>query len=216
MDESTIRSEVRSLLYAYGFLCDHPPDMSLQYDKNKTQEQRSQQQKEALEEARVKQSKGVGKIDLIALNPVGPSILVECKKITMENGPVKGHNGSIRFDAISLAQRRTLDRWCFPLAGDAFLAIGTIDSAEQRRLWIIPWKEWVEKELKICSDTIKGLPVYSKQGLGLVDLFPTSECKWIGTKTDVHWDLPDWHVIPTIRAWKPRPDDEMKIHSLRF
>lgn len=211
MNEDTIRNEVSLMIWQLGFTFYHPPDMRPMFDRGKP--------KPVEEEKEVKSQRAkrdVGRIDLIFPNPLGETILVETKAVRMEDGPRMGHNGILRFNAISTSQRKTLDRWVFKMTGQGFLGIGTIDQVEQRRLWMVPWDHWVDREIDMFQEHgFKGMPVHSSKAMGMDELLQTYECEWLGTKGDVHWKLPDGHPILKIKA-APHVENEWDAVSLRF
>ncbi len=210
MDEKAIREEIQILIYDLGFIPYHPPDMKPIWDKG--EDGKVHVNDEAVKKEKKKRS--MTRIDIVGLNPVGPGILIECKKIDLEMVNEK-ENGRFYFRDISKAQRESLDRWAFGFNGDAFIGIGTT-GGKWRRLWIVPWKVWVEAEKSVMSSGGKGMPVYSTKGLGIMDLFKYFELKWIGTGQDCHWSLPDWHPMQSIQRWCPRPENEYQIFSERF
>lgn len=224
MDESTIRLEISNLMYSFGFVCHHPPDMKPIWDRKKTADEKPEEKKDQPKVARVKKD-FAGNIDLMCMNPAGESVIIEVKRIVMTDKPRAGHNGALYFSDISTSQRKNLDRWCFGLGGPAYIGIGTIESNEARRLWIVPWEDWVDMENEMISQGHPGIPVYSSKAVGLCNFFGNKEiadkyfeCDWQGVSTDVHWSFPLTHPIWRVRKLGTRPsiENEFKIVSSRF
>ena len=100
-------------------------------------------------------SKRPGVPDLIVMNPSGPGIYIEAKYIDTYD------ETSFAFAAIEESQRRWLFDWEKVRRGGSYLAIGA--SANERRLYIIPWLEWLYIEA-IVSPFQLSLPYKAGQG----------------------------------------------------
>lgn len=210
MEEKDIRLEVAMMFFELGFVWYHPPDMRPWFDPKDTEKKAEPEPKTP------KDRRAMGLIDLLLCNPVSETVLCEVKSIDMYDKPQAGHNGSLPFkngNAISTAQRETLDRWHYKLLGHGFLAIGTIE--KKRRLWVIPWDEYVQVEMELFNDNKKSIFVYSPSKRGIEDFFSPFEAIWIGTSGPVHWQFPESHPVHKIKVF-PHPEHEWDPISLRF
>lgn len=213
MDESDIRNEVSEVLYSAGIIPYHPPDMRPFFKEKDGEKKENEEEKKDKKERR---QRGFGRLDLLGGNPAGETVLVEVKDVIMLDGPKVGHNGILYFKEISKSQRETLDRWVYHLYGTGFLAVGTIENGNiKRRLWLIPWSEWVTAELELFNQGFMGMPIVSSRHMGFTDYFEAFELEWIGVKEKLHWKLQDDHPLMQIKR-RIIPENQYEPISLRF
>jgi hypothetical protein len=212
MDEKNIRVDIAEMFYELGFIPWHPPDLKPLFRKdNEVKPKEDEVDQEDFPITRKK--KMMGRIDLILGNPAGETVLCETKRIVMKDGPRMGHNGTLYFSDISKDQRDTLDRWCYGMLGTGFLGLGTIETKEKRRLWVIPWNEWVQVEIEYTEKyQAKGLTVFPYQEApGIYEEFMPFEC----IKITGGWEFQAGHPALKIKTF-PHQEDEWKAISPRY
>ncbi|MBD3309510.1 hypothetical protein GF348_24235 [candidate division KSB3 bacterium] len=132
----------------------------------------------------------IGRPDILVLNPLGRTIVIEVKAI---------RGGSFSFSDIRDEQRQWLDNW-LEAGGFGYIAIGTLK--RPRRLWIVDWAVWrnAEKQIKPIQ---KSIPVVAGKGynrelqdknLDMSTLFVRHELE----KIPYSWELPEDHTIRRI------------------
>ena len=153
-----------------------------------------------------RESISMARPDIYGLNPSGKTVVIEVKKIEPK----------VKIDPwldpadISDGQRAWLDMWCYDAKGEGFLGVGTIEAP--RRLWIIPWMEWVDMEKRLGETSL-----HFK--ITLTDLDAVSKGDYELKKITGGWELPEFHPLlglaletssPTLYIGKTSP------HSFRF
>jgi hypothetical protein len=93
----------------------------------------------------------IGRPDILVLSPKGRSCVVEVKVVNMKR------EKAFALDSISPEQRRWLTSW-FEAGGKGYLALGTVN-IRPRRLWLIPWHEWLSAEKRAASMEKKSIPI---------------------------------------------------------
>ena len=159
-----------------------------------------------------------GRPDLLVLDPIGKTLVCEVKAVNVEKAL------SFAFSLIEDDQRRWLNAWK-DHQGQGYLALGTIGE-RPRRLWVVPWSEWItlEEQMKLGSFTSipvdltlykkvsKAIPSFSICDLfdGLYSLDWVTDTKVQGEKfTGSHWEFPPNHEVVQgrtclwIKKWKP-------------
>ena len=190
MNEAAIRLEISHTLNGVGFCAYHPPDRF---------------------------AEDGGRIDIYALNPVGPTIVVEVKDIQAKSRIEEYLDPR----EISVSQRRWMDWWTWGRGGQAYLGLGTV--TRPRRLWIIPWDKWnqAEREQLLKCDNLLGncleslrmpIRVIEKIGWSLSNPKGPYELSW----NKGRWTFQDTHPIMNIKRKEVGAWDWNKPISLRF
>lgn len=185
MLEENVRVEVLRLLHSLGFDAFHPPDGAF---------------------------KNIGRPDIISVNPIGVSFVVEVKSLY----DLKRKEPWIYVSEISDAQRRWMDRFT-NRGGKAFIAFGTLTPGE-RKLWIIPWLYYLydfELKQKFAKDIQINVSI-------LNSLFSEYECEWTIIKDksfpNSPWSLKSSHPLNTDSLFfhNPMKEEDNKPISYRF
>ena len=214
MDEAKLRNEVQHLIRDLGFWDYHPPD--------DTPVATAGQIQQIIQACRITVANAFGIIrnilmppewrrdkislarpDIYGLNPRGYTAVIEVKLMAEK----KKIEPWIHPNVISIGQRQWLDNWVFNSSGPGFLAIGTADTP--RRLWVVPWGDWVEMEHKLHELS----PDFHIKVSNLEDHW---ECKWI---TGGKWELPLYHPLLGMATESSKVDIatwKTNIYSLRF
>lgn len=145
-----------------------------------------------------------GRPDLLAYSQRAPAVPIEVKVY-------RKNDTAFAFNHITPEQRTWLNTWTSaPQPGLAYLALGTVlhtgPSPERRRLWLVPWQDWLTVEARL-SQYQQSLPLHwerargeaKKQKLDATTLLAPYAVEWLpGYKKgrDLYkWVLPDDHPI---------------------
>lgn len=155
-----------------------------------------------------------GRPDILVLSPRGQSTVVECKLFPRE--------GAFPFSAIDTGQHRWLNNWTLD-GGTGFLALGTHGRAgvmeNPRRLWLVPWRDWLRIEMLLRDAGQASLPLINKAGqrravqdggLCAVNLLKKWELEW----RDGCWHLGELHPLGTMLLG--RGERDLKQESKRW
>jgi len=212
MDEAALRLEIQHLLRKMGYWDYHPPD-----DTPVATPTQINQILKALSLPTSKygviqnilkpptwkrESISMARPDIYGLNPTGPTVVIEVKRID----PKAKIEAWFDPANISDGQRAWLDMWCYDADGQGFLGIGTIESP--RRMWIYPWKNWVEMEKRLGEKDL-----HFK-----ITLSDLSE-EWELIKVTGGWDLPSFHSLLSMAFPNSSPSlyiGKTQPHSFRF
>jgi len=128
-----------------------------------------------------------GRPDILVLNPTGPGLVCEVKAV---------HGKSFPTNEITPEQRRWLDRWT-GAGGLGLLALGTL-VPRQRRLWLVPWLEWLEVEGQI-KPYQKSIPVVAEPGMRRVIQENHLDLEHLLQPWELRqnngWHLPENHIL---------------------
>lgn len=154
-----------------------------------------------------------GRPDILVLDPLSRTLVCEVKIVDLDKSL------SFAFTQIEDDQRRWMTAW-MEHEGRGFIAIGTL-SERPRRLWVIPWSEWIYRleptfkdrewtsipvDHKLYKRISKNIPV-----LSMVTEFEKYQMLWVigkrieGNKFSMsHWEFPEGHEIAEERTnlWK--------------
>jgi len=174
MNEATIRGEVRRALNATGRWCPPIRDAMI------------------CPKCNGKVLPAADRPDVVAMSSTLPDVVVEIKATDEEDS-------SFPFRSITTGQRKWLTVWV--LSGNtAYLALGTrrgrVGSKNGRRLWLVPWPEWIEVENRVRQHQIS-LPIYQhkcrtnamkEEGIYADAILDGWELEWAGGA--IKWRLP--------------------------
>ena len=191
MHEKEIRQEVQRLMRSLGFWDYHPPDDTPVATPAQIQKIITTFKLPANAHGIIynifsppefrREKISMSRPDVFGLNPFARTVVIEVKAIE----PKVRVEPWLDPKAISDGQRDWLDRWCYDAGGLGFLAVGTLQ--DPRRLWIVPWKEWVIMEKQLATKAGDIL----KFKIGIGDLYVDYECK----KITGGWALPLFHPL---------------------
>jgi len=181
MHESELRQEIKRMLDKRGFWAYHPPD-----------------------DIAKRIGFVSGRPDMFVLNPQCKTVIVEMKTFEPKARIEEWFDPA----EISDAQRDFLDRWVYDAEGKGFLGIGTL-VGNPRRMWMVPWNEWVEMEVRLATEGLKFQ-------IKISDLPTFTELIW----NKGEWKIPIGHPLNEIEVtyhellWKKKPN--AKAYSFRF
>lgn len=192
MKEDAIRSEIQHMMREIGFDDYHPPDMRAVTN--------------------LTSGKAPGRPDIFCLNPAGPTVVIEVKRIS----PLVREEPWFDPEKISNNQRDWLDWWTYGRLGKGYIGIGTT-FGKPRRLWIIPWDNWNLLEHKISSRQAENMsPPMALPAARItitdLELMKAFECEWKGSGI---WQLPEFHpiyLVPTMIHNK----NQFVVQSFRY
>ena len=102
----------------------------------------------------------IGRPDILVLNPVGRTAVVEVKVL-------RRNDASFPFDRISPEQRQWLDRWEAD-GGLGYIALGAIIPRKTKdyleNLWLVDWNCWKEVE-GLVSPIQSSIPLVAGKGM---------------------------------------------------
>ena len=144
----------------------------------------------------------IGRPDILALNPNGPSIVVEVKVFPKPENPGWGP-ASFRFSRIEDKQRAWLSNWQEdrkPFSPGAFLALGTIhgrtnSKTNPRKLWLVPWPEWLQVEERL-RPIQASLPLGVRKGLKKQIQNQNLDALTLLARWELRWTNTEWYVPP--------------------
>jgi hypothetical protein len=139
--------------------------------------------------------------DILSIN----GVVVECK--TMK--PKERIEPWFDPKEISNGQRKHLDYYCWARHFLTFLVIGTL--WRPRRLWCIPWKEWVDME-HVVSNHAENLAF--RISLSKLEEFPQYELPW--SPITHFWVFPEGHPITLAHNRGPHFPSDWLPYSIRF
>jgi hypothetical protein len=211
MDEADIRLGVQHLMNSLGFWPYHPPDDTPVATPAQIQNIIKTFNLDGNAFGKIhnilkpptwrRESVSLSRPDIYGLNPRGPTAVIECKVFQ----PKVKIEAWIHPSIISDGQRQWLDTWHYQADGHGFLAIGSLD--QPRRLWVVPWEEWVQMEKELAE---KVVDFHIKES----NLLPDYEL----VKITDGWQLPDYHpLLPlALETSSPNRLDWKKQYSFRF
>lgn len=153
----------------------------------------------------------IGRPDILVLNPVGQSMVVECKVFDKPRDGVWARSG---FDTKSITpeQRNWMKMWQAD-NGLAYLALGTVHGRpnspkEPRYLWLIPWEGYVKLEAQVLACDVATIPLVEtagmrtclrEQGLWATRMFAPFALKWDNGAWHLNYDADEpYHVAATL------------------
>lgn len=159
----------------------------------------------------------IGRPDILVLNPVGPSIVVECKVF---DKPRNNDWSACSFDTNSVTPEQ---RWWMTMweadRGKAYLALGTVhgrpnSAKEPRLLWLIPWHTYLDLEERVWERGVKTIPLAEYKGMrmALRDAGLWATCMFAGY--DLQWNGGCWHLPNGHPAWMSLPYRERDERDL--
>ena len=190
MNEASIRMEVQRMFREIGWNDYHPADISF---------------------------KGApvggvssGRPDIYMFNSVDVSAMCEVKTFTQ----VK--TIELYFDPTRMSnkQRRWMDWWVYGRNGVGMIAFGTL--VQPRRLFIVPWKDYVQEELFQRNREWQNLvtlgenPAPLDDALGLPKKMPISCFEKLGWECG--WDHGKWTMHPAAEILKFKTVPHSKEH----
>jgi hypothetical protein len=137
----------------------------------------------------------IGRPDILVLNPVGRTAVVEVKVL-------RRNDASFSFDRISPEQRRWLDKWEAD-GGLGYIALGAIRPHKSKdyleHLWLVDWYRWKEIE-GLVSPIQNSIPLVAGKGMRRelqvhhYDLTTLLD-SWQVQHSSKEWKLPAGHTV---------------------
>ena len=141
----------------------------------------------------------IGRPDILVLNPVDASLVVEVKVFDKPRGSWAA--ASFDTNNITPEQRNWLDMWLDDY-GKGYLALGTIhgrpnSSKEPRYLWLIPWHVYYLLEKQVIEAGVSTIPLVEVKGMRVA---LREAGLWATKMFDPYalvWDNGMWHLPRT-------------------